>query len=216
MSSQLPISKTKLFKLRKEKHLTQKQVADKIGVSVKSYRGWELSGTIPETETLKRLSMLFNVSTDYLLGLSDTKTINENIKMINKSTGLSEKAIQTLQALNTPSSLEIFDMLNFILSDHLSLAVFCKDLKLLANCNGFDTPCYMDDGILKPISNTTPSNIIYNPTKEKHITIGKKSKSHKGYEGISIPVSSSIKGYAINHINNIVNEWAKGFEKEGD
>ena len=48
---------------------------------------------------LRAYSQHFNVTTDYLLGLRETSLVDENIAMINKVTGLSEKSIDTLKSL---------------------------------------------------------------------------------------------------------------------
>ncbi len=71
--------------LRIEKGLTQKQVAEIIGLTVKGYNFYELNLREPPIDTLKKLCKLFNVSSDYLLGLEDetgakvyNNTVNDN------------------------------------------------------------------------------------------------------------------------------------------
>lgn len=59
----------KLKRLRLEKGLTQKQVAEQIGLSIKGYNFYELNLREPPNDTLKKLCNIFNVSADYLLGL---------------------------------------------------------------------------------------------------------------------------------------------------
>ena len=66
----------KLKSLRTEKHLTQQQVADRIGVSKSMISTYELSARQPSYEILIKLSALFNVSTDYLLGIEKSRVIN--------------------------------------------------------------------------------------------------------------------------------------------
>lgn len=51
--------------------------------------------TITMTE-LKKYYKLFNVTTDYLLGLSDVKTTDTDIKSVCNYTGLSEEAVKAL------------------------------------------------------------------------------------------------------------------------
>lgn len=48
--------------------LSQKQVAEKIGVSPSIVSGYETGERTPSTEILLSLAYLFNTSTDYLLG----------------------------------------------------------------------------------------------------------------------------------------------------
>lgn len=56
-----------LFKLRKEKNLTQKELASQLGVSNKTISKWENGEAYPETAQLIPLSNLFNISIDNLL-----------------------------------------------------------------------------------------------------------------------------------------------------
>ena len=57
--------------IRKEKKLTQRQVAEQLGVVESCYANWEQGRTEPDISTLRRLSLIFEVSIDYLLSLED-------------------------------------------------------------------------------------------------------------------------------------------------
>ena len=57
----------KLVKLRKEKGMTQEELANEIGVSRQSVSKWELGECEPDIAKLKEISKLFHVSTDFLL-----------------------------------------------------------------------------------------------------------------------------------------------------
>ena len=57
----------KLYKLRKEKGLTQSDLADKLGVSRQSVSNWEVGSVVPSTKRLKDLSHLYGVPLNYLL-----------------------------------------------------------------------------------------------------------------------------------------------------
>lgn len=69
-----------LKKARKAKGLTQVEVAEKIGLSQSSYSYWERGTTKIDNISLTRLSELFGVSVDYLLGNVDTP-IQGNVKV---------------------------------------------------------------------------------------------------------------------------------------
>lgn len=58
-----------LFKLRTEKGLSQEELAGTLFVTWQAVSRWESGDTIPNTETLKRLSQLFDVSINTLLGM---------------------------------------------------------------------------------------------------------------------------------------------------
>lgn len=57
-----------LKSIRKDKKLTQQQVADKLGISRVAYTKYENGDNMPTTESILKLAEIYNVSTDYLLG----------------------------------------------------------------------------------------------------------------------------------------------------
>ena len=61
--------------LRNSYSLTQKQLADKLGVTKQTVSNWENDNILPSIETLMRICQFFNVSTDYILGLDNKKYI---------------------------------------------------------------------------------------------------------------------------------------------
>ena len=63
--------KDKLREQRIEKGLTQKEVAELLGLSKTCYAGYEQGYREPDFKTLIRICKLFEVSADYLLGLSE-------------------------------------------------------------------------------------------------------------------------------------------------
>ena len=70
---------TKLQKLRKEKHLSQEQLADMLDVSRQSVSKWEGGRTYPEMDKLIEICKIFNVTLDDLT--------NDNVKeFTNKKT----------------------------------------------------------------------------------------------------------------------------------
>ncbi len=61
-------TKEVLYELRMRKGLSQSELADKVFVTRQAVSRWEKGETVPNTETLKLLSNLFNVSINTLLG----------------------------------------------------------------------------------------------------------------------------------------------------
>ncbi len=57
----------KITDLRKEKHWSQEELADKLQVSRQSVSKWESEQSSPDIDRIIQLAKLFNVSTDYLL-----------------------------------------------------------------------------------------------------------------------------------------------------
>ena len=57
-----------IYKLRTDRGLSQDELAEKVFVTRQAVSRWENGDTVPNTETLKLLSKLFNVSINTLLG----------------------------------------------------------------------------------------------------------------------------------------------------
>ncbi len=66
----------RLKELRINKHLRQEQVAEIIGVTKSTISAYENDLRQPSFETLLRLANLYRVSTDYLLGRTDTLSVD--------------------------------------------------------------------------------------------------------------------------------------------
>ena len=62
----------KIYELRKASHLSQEQLAEKIGVSRQSISKWESGESSPELERVVALSQVFHVTTDSLLKSNET------------------------------------------------------------------------------------------------------------------------------------------------
>lgn len=93
---------TKLKKLRKQAGLTQDQLAKQIGVTKSVISFYELRERTPSPEVLIKLSTIFHVTTDYLLGISSSRVID--------ITGLDEEdehivrlVVEQLRKKNTPN-----------------------------------------------------------------------------------------------------------------
>ena len=55
-----------IAKLRKEKQLTQEQLAEKMGVSINAVSKWERGLSFPDVSLLKKLCMELNISIEEL------------------------------------------------------------------------------------------------------------------------------------------------------
>ena len=61
-------TKDVILELRKKAGLSQDELAEKVFVTRQAVSRWEIGETVPNTETLKLLSSLFDVSINTLLG----------------------------------------------------------------------------------------------------------------------------------------------------
>lgn len=62
--------------LRQDKHLKQEQVALLVGVTKSAVSAWELDMRQPSYEALVRLADIYRVSTDYLLGRTNIRSVD--------------------------------------------------------------------------------------------------------------------------------------------
>ena len=81
----------KLKSLRLEKKLTQKQVADRIGLAISAVSSYESGSRYPSYEVLVQLARIFHVTTDYLLDMTDKRNIDV--------TGLDDGEIELISQL---------------------------------------------------------------------------------------------------------------------
>lgn len=66
----------KLKSLRLEKNLTQKQLANRIGLAISAVSSYESGSRYPSYEVLIQLARIFHVTTDYLLGITDKRNLD--------------------------------------------------------------------------------------------------------------------------------------------
>lgn len=72
--------KDKIRILRKEAGLTQKQAAEQIGVTYRTYQNYEAGASVPGGAALSRMAEIFHISLDLLLGDMSGEIIPENIQ----------------------------------------------------------------------------------------------------------------------------------------
>ena len=63
----------RLKELRIEKGMNQKELADRLGYKQNTISQWENGKRFMDTETLRIVADFFEVSSDYLLGMSDLR-----------------------------------------------------------------------------------------------------------------------------------------------
>lgn len=62
-----------LQKARERKNMTQKEVAEQIGVAKSTYSLYESGNREPNVQTIKKIADLLDVSADELLGIDETQ-----------------------------------------------------------------------------------------------------------------------------------------------
>ena len=71
----------KIFELRKKKGITQREVADAVGITAASISAYEKGTKIPPLDTAIAVAKYFGVSLDYLCGLQDGDSIKGKNKL---------------------------------------------------------------------------------------------------------------------------------------
>jgi len=89
----------KLINLRKDKKMTQEEVADKLNVTRQTVSNWELNQTKPDVEQLKGLSKLYKISVDDLIDNDVKEVLVEKISNTEKLSGLVYKVLKALVIL---------------------------------------------------------------------------------------------------------------------
>ena len=93
----------RLRNVRENNNLTQKEVADKLNISRPNYKRWETKEKIIPLRKLNAFCNLFNVSMDYIVGLSNTNSkinynkeldlnvVSERLKKVRKQLNLTQQ-----------------------------------------------------------------------------------------------------------------------------
>lgn len=82
---------SRLKKLRTDYNLTQRQLAERVGLAVSAISAYELGNRFPTYDVMVKFSRIFHVSTDYLLGIDSSRRLD--------LTGLSEDDIELIVRL---------------------------------------------------------------------------------------------------------------------
>ena len=77
--------------LRESKCYTQSDLAKLLGITRSSVNAWEMGISVPSTQYIVELANIFKVSTDYLLGVSKTSSVDVS--------GLNDKDIELIHSI---------------------------------------------------------------------------------------------------------------------
>lgn len=110
----------RLISLRKEKGMTQTDLANVIHVKRSTVSGYETEGKEPNLETICALAKYFGVTTDYLLGLSSHRTHSESV-FYNDTVNF-QRHFDTLPAPLRPVVTKCLDSFYLLLNRDMQLA----------------------------------------------------------------------------------------------
>lgn len=130
---------SRLRKLIKDHNITQDQLSKAVGVSRGSIGQYVNGDSTPKYDALIAIAKYFNVSTDYLLGITDIAFANINVRAICEQTNLNSLSYGALSSL--PDSVSAFGTVSKLDDIKLTLNYFiselCKDPALLDNLSVF-------------------------------------------------------------------------------
>lgn len=115
-----------LRRLMDEQSVTQDALSKVTGKTRQTISQYVNGISEPGYDTLVKIAKHLNVSTDYLLGNTNVKNTNPNIRSASEYTGLSESAIKTIRFLKD-NEIKI-KILNFLLEDTLFTLDFTNRL----------------------------------------------------------------------------------------
>lgn len=81
----------RIQRVREQAGLTQSELAKKLGITRSSVSAWEQGISVPSTQYIVELANLFSVSTDFLLGVENSETVNV--------AGLTDEDIELIHAI---------------------------------------------------------------------------------------------------------------------
>lgn len=138
------ITTVRLKQLIENSGKTRKEIAEQLKCDTSTITKHYNGDRDITTDFLIKYANLFDVSADYLLGLSDTATTDKDIQFICKYTGLSERAIEVLHFYKDYEM--ICPTINLLLETEISsvlqeLGYMCSDMpkdKLKEKCKEYD------------------------------------------------------------------------------
>ncbi|MEZ3454054.1 MAG: helix-turn-helix domain-containing protein [Oscillospiraceae bacterium] len=109
----------RLESLIKERGYINETVAKGVGVTRQAVGNWVNGDSVPDILTTIKLASFFNVSTDYLAGLTEIKSANPNIQSVCQFMRLSERAVRNLVGYISPNIPRYMDNIATIINNLL-------------------------------------------------------------------------------------------------
>lgn len=118
---------TRLREVMQEQSVNQKTLAKGIGVRPQTVSLYTTGQSAPDVKTLKKISDFFNISSDYLLGISTAKSRISDMGPVCAFTGLSEEAVSAILKIKECKTVSVLDGL---LRNATTIFLFAKMRRL--------------------------------------------------------------------------------------
>lgn len=106
---------TRFKELRESAGMKQSEISEKLGVSRGAISFYENCDRTPDIEFAAKAAKFFNVSADYLLGLTGERAVDANVRQICNYTGLKEGAVEYLHSLSVHTEQAMLIFINDLL-----------------------------------------------------------------------------------------------------
>lgn len=116
----------RLRTLMEKRHFTQDTLAEKAGCSRQAISQYMDGSSAPNVDKLLSIAKFFNVSTDYLLGLSDTPTSDKDLQFVCDYLGLTEKSCRLIRAFLGEDVLMIRQPFNYLIEEEVFTDLACR------------------------------------------------------------------------------------------
>lgn len=115
----------------------QAELAGELGVTRQAISTYMDGSASPNLEKFKKICEIFRVSSDYMLGFSNSDSLNVEDRCFSDLTGLNTKSIKVLKSLHNSKALDteiIIFLLNMILESEPSLMVLSEKIFKYFEC----------------------------------------------------------------------------------
>ncbi len=96
---------SRLRQLRNKKGESQATLAKELMVTKSTISLYETGDNVPDARTIRRMAEHFDVSADYLLGLSESETNDKDVQFVSDYTGLAPNVVSRLHILDDRSGI---------------------------------------------------------------------------------------------------------------
>ena len=156
----------------------------------------------------------FNVSSDYLLGLSEVRTVSPDTAMICRVTGLDDKAVRTLSEINEPTNFEsrkeIIKTLNYLIGE-----LNYREQENGFSCNGQSVLLRLSEYLMNRGEEAQVVHVLSNGMIFDDIAKAEKVTPHGGNISIKTMLAHEIlDNYMLSALTDAVRNAKKQLEGE--
>lgn len=137
---------------------TQEQAAIRFGVSRQGFGNWLNGRTQPDYDALCKLAEYYNVSTDYLLGRTDVKTPDTELKTVCEVTNLSESAAKKIIKLNEKENQSDIDYSDMLFNQMIESPEFDEIVNVLYTALCFRHLALPDKEVIEQVNKEIETN----------------------------------------------------------